>query len=264
MGAAVHSPTLFFKSTYRLPNNLSIYYAEAFAILKALNLAISHNLDVSTTIISDCSHVLQDIKYLNLLSSPHPSIISEISHLLNSSHKSNISLKWMSSHTNSPFFKTIDLYAKEATCRPDIYPIPFTCTEAILLIESWICNKWYKYWADNKTCNYQSIFNLPCSYFNHHNSRKKEVIISRIRLQQTQLNSGLFKIKLHPTGLCQTCLVPQTGFHLIWECLNTVELENQLSKKLNKSKPFNFNLILNIPDIMDIMAEYTIKHNINI
>ena len=65
-------------------------------------------------------------------------------------------------------------------------------------------------------------------------------------------------------GLCETCNVPQTGLHIIWECTDTMDLKNQILNNLQRNIPHNMDSILNNPTIMDLVAEYTINNNIKI
>ena len=264
VGRAIFCPSLAIKLLYRLPNKLSIYFAESFAILRAINLIINYNIE-DTTIVSDCLQVLQDIKNLNLDRSPHPSIISDIFNLLQSSLQLNIKLKWMSAHTHSSAIIMTDLFAKEATKTHDITPINFSCDEAPLLVETWIWKKWAFNWTNNtKNCAYQTIFNTPIKYTHCHESRTKDTIVSRIRLQQTKLNGGLHKIGLHADGLCSTCKILENGYHLIMECTNTKELKKRIQDKLPNEDHFKYEFILNSPSIMDIVANYVIEQKINI
>jgi len=147
----------------------------------------------------------------------------------------------------------------------DITPINFSCDEAPLLVETWIWKKWAFNWTNNtKNCAYQTIFNTPIKYTHCHESRTKDTIVSRIRLQQTKLNGGLHKIGLHADGLCSTCKILENGYHLIMECVNTNELKKHIRDKLPSEDHFKYEFILNSPSIMDIVANFVIEQKINI
>ena len=49
-------------------------------------------------------------------------------------------------------------------------------------------------------------------------NRKKENVITRLRLRKCSLNKYLHDVKRHPDGLCETCCVPETIQHLLLEC----------------------------------------------
>ena len=93
-GAAVMCPDLKLELFYKLPNGLSIYYVEAYAILKALKF-VTDCLYQNFVIISDSSCVLQDIKSSIHITSPHPFIITQICHELTKFNRGQSSLKWM-------------------------------------------------------------------------------------------------------------------------------------------------------------------------
>jgi len=171
----------------------------------------------------------------------------------------------MSSRTEEPQIKFIDIYAKEAAgVSHEISDIPFTCDEAKLLVDSWVWDKWKVYWSTNETCSYQSVFSSPTTYSHNHGSRIRNTIVYRIRLQQTRLNSGLFKIGLHADGLCPTCKVKQDGFHLLMSCDSTKELRSKIKETLHKENLFNFKYLLSDPKIMDIVLDYIIKNKIEV
>jgi hypothetical protein len=49
-------------------------------------------------------------------------------------------------------------------------------------------------------------------------NRRKETIITRLRLGKCLLNMYLFRIGRHNTGLCDICLQPETVQHFLLEC----------------------------------------------
>jgi ribonuclease HI len=253
--------TLSQKICFRLPNQINIYYAEAFAIFKAISLAISSQLK-QVIIFSDCSHVLQDIKHLNINGSPHPTIISQIYNLLHTTKNPNLSLKWISANTDLPQVKQVDLLAKEATHSETITPIEFTYDEAQLLIDNWIGDRWREDWSSNKQCHYQSVFNTPERYVHCHKPRRKETIISRIRLQHTKLNGGLHKLGIHNDGLCVTCKKTENGYHIIMDCIKYKKLNKELQRKISNKENFNYRYILRNPALMEIVADFILEHNI--
>src|SRR6185436_3392096 len=97
-------------------------------------------------IISDCSHVLYDIKHFNIKGSPHPAIISQIYNLLHSPQNHNIILKWMNANTEAVPILFTDILAKEAALLHEITAIDYTSDEALLLVENWMWNNWKTYW----------------------------------------------------------------------------------------------------------------------
>jgi len=77
VGIAVYIHPIGQEIKIQLPKNLSIYYAEAYAILHSLTVATSKNF-TDYCIISDNTKVLYDIKFSALQDSPHPLLIQNI------------------------------------------------------------------------------------------------------------------------------------------------------------------------------------------
>src|SRR6266516_462930 len=231
-GAAIFSPSLSLNTNYKLPDALPIYYVEAFAILKALEYASSINLH-NICIISDCSRVLQDIKNVSQNISLHPKLINNICIILNSLN--DILLSWFPGHCSNSNILFTDLAAKSAS-HSLINPIQikFTCSEAIYVLEEWIKGLWKKDWKSKQTCSYQKTFQLRSSYSSFSNIRRLDSAISRLRLMQTNLNAGRFKLGLHQDGLCTTCGVAEDRVHFTMFCSDTKDLRDQLLKTMKK------------------------------
>ena len=102
VGTALLFPSQSTNFLFHLPTGLSIYCAEAVAMLKTFLYVQDINLS-SFCIISDCASVLNDIATGNVKSSPHPTIISKICDLLAtlpSDH--NFCLLWYPAHQKIP------------------------------------------------------------------------------------------------------------------------------------------------------------------
>jgi len=97
VGASAYSPSVPIKLQFKLPDNFSSYYAEAYAILQVLNYASNTNL-VSICIISDCAKVLYDIKRSSFDASPHPNLIYSIANCISSFPRNSILVKLLPGH----------------------------------------------------------------------------------------------------------------------------------------------------------------------
>jgi len=49
-------------------------------------------------------------------------------------------------------------------------------------------------------------------------NRRKEILITRLRLGKCSLNAYLYKMKKHPTGNCDICNIPETVEHFLLHC----------------------------------------------
>src|SRR6267154_475849 len=236
VGAALFLPAKNLTLKTRLPNGLSVYYAEATAILLALKFA-KENKFSNFCIISDSLHVLQDIKTSNIYSSPHPSIIANISNSLSVDTSHSISLIWLPGHADHPFLEAINRSAKLATLESTTTGFIISNQELLLGVDDWIYRKWKLKWERTPTCSYQRISTIRSSCFHFTKSRKKETIINRLRLMQSKLRAGLAKIGLEQESNCSSCGEVQNGPHLLMDCKETDDLRVLL--RANKSQIAN-------------------------
>lgn len=263
VGAAILIPELSVKSLFRLPDNLPVYYAEAYAILKAIHYICDRRIQ-NSIIVSDSCHVLSDIKYHNIHKSPHPHILDDIHNLLHTSANKNITLVWHPGHSYCDHSTNIDSYAKLATKLPLTTQISFSTKEAISAADSIINNKWMNIWKSDKTCQYQYVFELSNSIKCYNTNRKRDVSLTRLRLQQSKLNSGLYKLGLHDTGDCEVCEVPENAQHFLLECTKTESLRINLKKIRKIKENWNLQFLLSNPSSLDIIGKFISENNIDI
>jgi len=160
---------------------------------------------------------------------------------------------------------TADLLAKFAASETTPSVQEFTYHEAILAVDVWIWEEWRREWDNNTTCKYQSIFQLNHKFLQPLVSRRKDIIMSRFRLLQSKLNSGLFKIGLHPDGKCSTCGQTEDTVHFLMDCTNTILLRKQINEKLlvPQSK-WNYLDLTSDRNVMEIIATHVLQNNIAI
>src|SRR5437867_2241967 len=78
------------------------------------------------------------------------------------------------------------------------------------IVDAWIWDKWLKKWRENPIGAYQHIFIPTKKFILSNRSRKKDITVNRLRLVQTKLNAGLYKLGLHQTDLCEMCNVEES------------------------------------------------------
>src|SRR5437867_865099 len=263
-GAAVMCPDLKLKLFYKLPNGLSIYYVEAYAILKALKF-VTDSLFENFVIISDSSCVLQDIKSSIHITSPHPFIITQICHELTKFKHGQSSLKWMPGEKKHNILCTIDRMAKQATVNRVVEQIDYTTSEASLMVNECVWKWWEEEWISNPSCEYQKLFAFSKKSITWNIPRYYDTIISKVRLLQSKLNSGLFKIGLHETGLCDHCGVFANSQHFIMDCLVTLPLRAYFRNYINQvNKQWTFQSLITDQHIMTLLAKFVIDNHINV
>lgn len=267
VGAAIFSKSPPFKQNFTLPSGLSIYYAESFAILQALLYSLENKIP-SLCILSDSKSVLYDIREFNIGKSPHPCLINEICKLISDNHFQKISLAWLPGHSNNTYINTVDLLAKSAASLINPQTISYTSPEAILVVDEWIKRRWHEDWKKTPTCEYQKSFGLRGKVPSFSSNRIKDCIFSRLRLCQTKLNHGLFKIGVIDNDLCDVCCVKEDGAHLLFECLKTESLRDELNKLTVLDKQIlvkhDLERLLSSIPAANIIIRYLIKNNISV
>src|SRR2546425_7685247 len=262
VGISIISPSLNLNLSEKLPDGIPIYYAEAYAILRALQYSIDHQLK-NVCILSDSYAVLHDIKLLNINYSPHPSLISGISNILLHGAITKVQLIWVPGHTQNSPLSPADRLAKWASSATGSFQvIKYSSYEIQVELDKWGIKRWYKEWKDNSSCVYQETFNPAPHPVLFSEIRAKDTVIHRLRLLQKKLNSGMFKIGLHRDGLCGTCGVKQDGFHLVMECKDTEDMRNNLKGRWNPQIDWNFSNIVSDKIIVSMIADYILKKNI--
>ena len=265
VGIAIYSPQLPLKLQFRLPDGISIYFAEAYAIFRALLYAKDHNIHVFC-LLSDSSRVLNDIKFSVLDKSPHPDIIHHISNIILDFlyPTTTFILKWIPGHSRNVHLQTIDNMAKTASTLDIVQSINYTEKEAILAVDKWIWSIWLKDWENENICKYQKLFKANSISKTLCACRRHDIIISRLRLQQSRLNAGLFKIGLHDSGDCDTCGTLQDEIHFLMHCRNTTGLRKEISRCFNNKKELSFQNLLSDPESITCIIKYVINENVDI
>jgi len=263
-GGAILCPEIDLKRCFRLPNGMSIYFAEAFAILNGIRAAAEKNCK-SFVIISDNLRVIEDIMSSNYTLSPHPSIIYQIRLELLQRGSNSYLIKWLTKDKLHNNLHQVDSLAKTAVSSNKIDSIDFTDKEAILMIDDWIWKLWTDKWMKNISCNYQGIFPLSKKPLVWNIPRHQEIIINRLRLQQSKLKAGLYKIGLHETGFCDHCGIIETTQHFIMECETTAPIRNHLELFFTRTnKVWSLQAVLNDIYCMTYISKYISLHKITI
>src|SRR6267154_2613471 len=155
--------------------------------------------------------------------------------------------------------------AKSAKYLQCVEQIDFTTREASLLVNGWILRKSKEDWSSNIRCDYQKIFPYSSKAIFWNIPRAQEIIVSRLRLLQSRLNSGLFKLGLHNTGLCEKCGSLEDSIHFIMECpVLDVLRANFLKHLQNKGILWSFLSVVNDEYIMLSLAKFIIDNKIKI
>ncbi|XP_055522734.1 uncharacterized protein LOC129716914 [Wyeomyia smithii] len=224
VGCSVHSSNI--NMSICLPDYLSIFSAEAYAIIKAIENCPS-GLNV---IFSDSKSVLEAVARNNL-NHPWTALIIKELH----EKRGSIELCWVPAHANIEGNEKADLLAKQGAAKntPTETKIPFG--DFKLLVNTKIFLFWCTRW-NNSNSKLREIENTPHEWSSSHaNDRHINRVITRLRIGHTRLTHGHFARKETP-AICTTCAVQVTVKHIFIDCrkYDTERRNNQLDSTLQK------------------------------
>lgn len=224
VGCSVHSNDI--NIALCLPPHLSIFSAEAFAIIKALEYC-KRGLNV---IFSDSKSVLDAVANNHC---HHPWII-QIRRMLHEK-QGNSALCWVPAHVNIAGNEKADLLAKDGASQKNPIEIktPFEDFKRIansLITATW-CNTW-----NCSTSKLRRIKNIPFEWNSSYaNDRHLNRVITRLRIGHTRLTHSHFAKKEDP-AMCPSCGTRITVEHILIECrlYNKERQKNQLGTSLQE------------------------------
>ncbi len=130
----------------------------------------------------------------------------------------------------------VDLLAKKALHHTQIeIKLALSKAEFKRVISVEVNKKWQKLW--NSVSKGRPLFQIQEYVGNErkiYGNRKKDVIISRLRIGHTALNHSLYKIGKHESGKCDKCGLLETVMHIIFECCAYERERVQLMQELGR------------------------------
>jgi len=242
-GAAVFSPDLNFRIVHKLPPETSVFTAEAWAILQAVNASLDFNCSKSV-IFSDSKSVLE------ALSSPMPPNKNYIIHIIKKrlvdAIKDNkiIHLFWIPAHSGIPGNESVDALARRAALsgfKPR-FKIPFT--DLFLEFKESLRKQFSEYLeeaARDTGLLHASLYQLNITprpwYYNKPLCRNDIVLINRIRSNHYNLNYSLFRKNMTTSAACLCGDPKQDINHIIFYCPITTPKSHHLRSFLIKFFP---------------------------
>ena len=200
----------------RLPSCASIFTAEVTAINLALD-AISESDDDYFIIFSDSLSVLLSLHNKKL---DNPLILKLLQkfHHLSCAHKT-VHFCWIPSHIGIRGNEAADVAAKESLSQ-DIIASQVPYTDLKPHINSFIANKWQERWSscpDNKLFKIKP--NLGACPSGFRNSRKEEVVLSRLRIGHTYFTHSYILRQEDPPE-CTACQEIYSVRHVLIDCID--------------------------------------------
>ena len=239
----------------RIPDDSSIFTAEAEAIDLALDFISTCDANNKFIIFSDSLSVL---KAMNHTSSKNP----QIQKLLEKCHEllanKEIALCWIPSHIGIQGNEMVDKQAKTSlSLEPTSFKIPFSNFKPS--INKYILEEWQTSWNNsigNKLLDikptigeYQSVVR---------NIRREEVVLARLRLGHTRVtHSYLLQGEEHPQ--CVVCDAPFTVRHFLLECGDFTQVRNNCFHVDNMKELFQD---IHIDSIMTFLRQINLFNKI--
>ena len=211
-GTVIHNSS--FKQ--RLPSNASIFTAEVTAIDLALD-AITESDDDYFIIFSDSLSVLLSLHNMKLDNPLILKLLEKLHHL--SCAQKTIYLCWIPSHIGIRGNEAADLAAKESL-NLDITASQVPYTDLKCHINHFISNKWQERWsscANNKLFKIKSTLGVWPPGFR--NSRKEEVVLSRLRIGHAYFSHSYILRQEDPPE-CTACQEIYSVRHVLIDCID--------------------------------------------
>jgi len=134
---------------------------------------------------------------------------------------SSVTVAWIPSHVGIHGNEAADAAAKEGLNLSDVNSTAYIeWSEMKTKIQRCILNKWQSEYTESLVeAFYKEIEPLVSTSMKYVDApRRREVQITRLRLDKAVLNSHLHKMKRHPDGSCKECDVPDTTKQLLLDC----------------------------------------------
>ncbi|XP_043257650.1 uncharacterized protein LOC122400322 [Colletes gigas] len=206
-----------------LPKLVSIFTAEAYAILETLKHASINNLK-NVAIFSDSMSVMKALETSN--SNNSHEIITKIQEAyteLDKNYNTDINIIWIPSHQGIPGNEEADAAAKEATIlSPTETTVPIPYQDLINHMKKTTKEEWNRMWTTTKRTKIHDIIQnfyepIPTCNLN----RKEKSILSRLRSGHTKITHEHL-IRKTDQPYCSHCPTETlTVDHILYQCRRT-------------------------------------------
>jgi hypothetical protein len=228
------------------------------AIKTALTIIRDTNIAQPIVVAIDSLSSLKSIKSGH--SKTNPNLLNDIKTLA-AEIKTNLQIIWVPSHIGISGNKAADKLAFQATTKTQIdITVPFEQSDINKIATEIINDKWSQTWINKpKIAHYYQVTPKLHPVIPKATNRKDSRIFFRLRSGYSLLNSNLHLYKLHPTGLCDTCNVPETTTHFLRECNSQLvtEIKNHC---INTNNPFTIPSVLNSASTPTLISRIIDRH----
>ena len=202
-----------------LPDNCTIFSAEAVALINALKIAKASQLR-QFIIFTDSLSCLQSIENEDLNNQLILTILEQ--YTLCTLKDKRIVFCWIPSHIGIPGNEKADKYAKEAIDE-DVRPIEIPHTDFIPEVKAYIKDLWQRTWDGSTDFLSMISPDVGKTEYNPDLSRKEQVVLCRIRIGHTRLTHS-YLMKNEEPPRCSFCKVRLTVQHIMEKCRKLTDL----------------------------------------
>lgn len=149
---------------------------------------------------------------------------------------SKIQLIWIPAHIGIVGNERVDKLAKQAVKKESIETnIKLSKSEGKSIIWKETIREWQSQWnREIKGRHLYNIQNKVGDVKNRGGNRREEIVMTRLRIGHSNLNSTLHIIRKHPTGFCGYCQVAETTEHVLMSCKQYDEQRKEMIEELGK------------------------------
>lgn len=202
--------------TYNLQSHCSVYTAEMYAILQALEFSCQKKIS-HTVIFTDSLSAALSLKPMY----PRNELAIMVRNLCHQLHK--VVIVWIPSHIGITENELVDKAAKEAASSPTA-PLPFqSVLDQRLLLKFALLAAWQQHWHQVGPSNKLNVIKPSVGewHTSYQNNRSFEVALARLRIGHTRMTHGFLMCNEDPP-LCSTCQCPDTISHIFTNCTKYV------------------------------------------
>ena len=246
--------------SYRLPDNISIFTAEAKAVERALQYIQVNPVSKKFIIFTDSLSLIQSIQNANLKNPLIGTILRNNYKIIEQGKE--LLFCWVPSHCGIPGNEQADQSAKEALNK-SVFPFDIPYTDKIPLIKNFLHKKWQIEWDRLVNNKLHTIKPKLGPSFLVHSCRKDQVILNRIRIGHSRLTHsylmGNETDKSRPK--CHFCSsdINLTMEHIIIECTHFTAIRSNYFNVPNLKTLFD-NVHTN--DIIGFLKETSLYNQI--
>ena len=256
-GCGVYIPTKHYKKPIKLPDETSIFIAEAYAIITALNLIIANHIQ-NTIILSDSLSVITTLNTNN--KNPYIKEIQQLNKEITQNNNS-VQFTWIPSHCGLQGNEIVDTIAKQSLNDAITTQIPYTIESHNKEIRKYTKHIWQNQWnTHNNTIYYQIQPQVQYACQLYSKNRKLDTIYTSFILGNPPLNKYLAIINPTKDPNCQQCDTEETSEHFFLECNKYQAIRIPLINKIRANHlPETVKTILSHSEIVKHSIEFIIK-----